>query len=91
MFLRSAAWSALASTATVVGGAYLYSVYGPRKNRGPLGLAAGLLVGQQIGAMAGWALAGPAGLLTGSMTGGIAGAVLGHDAAASGPVPPTST
>jgi hypothetical protein len=90
MFMRTAAWSALVGTATVLGGTYLYATYGPRKNRGPLGLAAGMLVGQQIGAIAGWALAGPAGLLPGSMTGGIAGAVLGHDVATPDPAPPTS-
>lgn len=86
MVVRSATWSALVGTAALAGGAYLYAVNGPRKNRGPLGLATGLLVGQQIGALAGWALAGPAGLLPGSMTGGVAGAVLGHDFATPGGV-----
>ena len=79
MLIRSAAWSFLIGSAAVVGGVYLYSVYGPRKHRAPLGLASGLMLGQQVGAVAGYALGGPAGLLPGTTLGGIAGAVLGHD------------
>jgi hypothetical protein len=79
--LRSAALSTLAGTAAVVGGAYLYAVYGPRRSRVVVGHVTGMMVGQHIGAIAGWALAGPAGLLTGSMAGGVAGAVIGDDLA----------
>ena len=79
MLVRSAAWSFLFGTAAIVGGVYLYSVYGPRKHRAPLGLASGMLLGQHLGAVAGYALGGPVGLLPGSTLGGIAGAVLGHD------------
>ena len=77
--LRNTVWSLLIGSAAVVGGTYLYTVYGPRKHRGPAGLATGLLVGQQVGAVAGFALGGPAGVFPGAMAGGVAGAVLGHD------------
>lgn len=87
MLIRSAAWSFLIGTAAVVGGVYLYSVYGPRKHRPTVGLAAGLMLGQQVGAVTGLALGGPAGLLPGSTIGGIAGAVLGHDVATREPGP----
>ena len=78
MMIRSA-WPFLLGTAAVVGGVYLYSVYGPRKHRQPLGLATGLLLGPQVGAVTGYALGGPMGLLPGSTVGAIAGAVIGHD------------
>jgi hypothetical protein len=79
---RTAAWSFVLGTAAVAGGAYLYTVYGPRKHRKPVALATGLLVGQQIGAAAGLALGGPIGVLPGSVTGGIAGAILGNECGA---------
>ncbi len=78
---RTAAWPFLFSTAAVVGGVYLYTVYGPRKHRQPAGLAGGLLVGQQVGGLTGFALAGPPGIVPGATVGGIVGAVLGHDVA----------
>lgn len=80
---RTTAWSLLVGSAAVVGGAYLYMTYGPRKHRQPVGLAAGLLLGQEVGAVAGFALGGPAGIVPGSMLGGIAGAAIGSDLATS--------
>jgi hypothetical protein len=71
----------IVGTVAVAGGAYLYTVYGPRKHRQPVALATGLLVGQQVGAAAGFALGGPAGVLPGAVTGGIAGAIFGNDCA----------
>jgi len=77
--LRQAAFSVLIGTAAVIGGAYLYTTYGPRKHRKPVGLATGLLVGQELGALTGFAVGGPAGGVVGAMAGGVAGAAIGHD------------
>ncbi len=82
---QRAAWSFALGTAAVIGGTWLYVTYGPRKHRKPAALAAGLVLGQQVGAVAGLALAGPAGFLPGSAVGAIAGAVLGTDLAAEEP------
>ena len=77
---RYAVTNVLIGSAALVGGVYLYSVYGPKRHRLPLGLSAGLLLGQQYGAMTGLAVAGPGGAMVGAVAGGIAGAVVGHEA-----------
>ena len=70
--------SFLIRTAAVVGGVILYTKYGPRKHRAIVGLASGLVVGQQYGTLAGLAIAGPLGGAIGSVAGAATGAVLGH-------------
>ena len=81
----------LLGTAAVVGGAMLYMKCGPRKHRGVVGLSPGLVVGHQLGTVAGLAVAGPLGGAVASVAGATAGAVIGHELAVMEDVDPTPT
>ncbi|MBI4403779.1 MAG: hypothetical protein HY537_06445 [Deltaproteobacteria bacterium] len=61
--------------AAVIGGIYLYKKYGGKQNKLLTSVAA-VVLGDKVGEIAGFHLAGPAGAVAGAIAGAVGGAVL---------------
>ena len=65
--------------ATIAGGIYLYKKYGSSNRKAAMANVAGVILGDKIGGITGFVVAGPAGAIVGSVVGAVGAAIAVED------------